>query len=462
MVSYPPPEKPQCNALRLFHPYTENPTCKSKYGRRNNLPPGLFLHPPALIIILILITYRYKPRAEKIPSEYGGAMKRYQKYILAAILTVLILALTGCRTRVLTSPDSADNIRSVPSGESAVTDDTEPELPLTSTQSRESTPLKPPQDSVSDNSTGGYGGAAGTGITVTYDPNGGDGDAVVAIVHLGQAYGVQPSISRRGYTLNGFWTKAVGGERITPETTVTNADEHTLYAHWKSKTACTVRFDPNGGRIKSAQAERTLGEGDAFGQMPIPVREGYSFDGWFTERDGGSQIRESDLFDGSPTLTLYAHWTYDPFAYWSFTLENKTQQLYLCQQSAIYFETETDHVTQINCPLITSTGSQNIAANRDDANVTDDWVKAKRPAVVIKCVSSAGKAQTEAAAVAARFPEQKIIVVTRQAVSGDEASILYARLALAKKLYPDWYTDVDLAVVAQELGTSSGLIYFYN
>ena len=61
---------------------------------------------------------------------------------------------------------------------------------------------------------------------------------------------------------------------------------------------------------------------------------------------------------------------------------------------------------------------------------------------------------------AARFPEQKIVVVTRQAVSGDEASMLYARLALAKELYSDWYTDVDLSVVANELGVSGTVIYF--
>ena len=42
----------------------------------------------------------------------------------------------------------------------------------------------------------------------------------------------------------------------------------------------------------------------------------------------------------------------------------------------------------------------------------------------------------------------------------DEATMLYAKLALAKQLYGDWYTDVDLAKAAQELNISSIPISF--
>ena len=39
-------------------------------------------------------------------------------------------------------------------------------------------------------------------------------------------------------------------------------------------------------------------------------------------------------------------------------------------------------------------------------------------------------------------------------------TVLYAKLALAKYLYSDWYTDVDLAKVAQELNIDSYPISF--
>lgn len=152
---------------------------------------------------------------------------------------------------------------------------------------------------------------------------------------------------------------------------------HTLYAHWQHRDAATLTLDPNGGRIKSKEATLALSDGDCYGALPIPLREGYDFNGWWTQIDGGEQILPETVFSGTDDQTVYAHWTYDPLAFWTFTLQNKTQQIYLCQQISIYFETETDGVTQQYCDLITATGSFNIAESRDDPNVTDDWVQAK-------------------------------------------------------------------------------------
>ena len=168
----------------------------------------------------------------------------------------------------------------------------------------------------------------------------------------------------------------------------------------------------------------------------------------------GEQILPETVFSGTDDQTVYAHWTYDPLAFWTFTLQNKTQQIYLCQQTSIYFETETDGVTQQYCDLITATGSFNIAENWDDPNVTDDWVQAKKPQVILKC-ADLSQAASIRASVQARFPEQQIILVSPSALRGDEATMLYAKLALAKQLYGDWYTDVDLAKATQELNISS-------
>ena len=191
----------------------------------------------------------------------------------------------------------------------------------------------------------------------------------------------------------------------------------------------------------------------------IPLREGYDFNGWWTQIEGGEQILPETVFSGTDDQTVYAHWTYDPLAFWTFTLQNKTQQIYLCQQISIYFETETDGVTQQYCDLITATGSFNIAENRDDPNITDDWVQAKKPQVVLKCADLSQAASIRASA-QARFPEQQIILVSPSALWGDEATMLYAKLALAKQLYGDWYTDVDLAKATQELNVRSIPISF--
>ena len=100
-----------------------------------------------------------------------------------------------------------------------------------------------------------------------------------------------------------------------------------------------------------------------------------------------------------------------------------------------------------------------MAENREDANVTDDWVLGKRPQVVVKEVDSLENAAQLQAAVSARFPDQKVVLVTSEGLGGGTQG-LYTRLALAKALYGDWYTDVDLSVVASELEAAAGSIYF--
>ena len=131
----------------------------------------------------------------------------------------------------------------------------------------------------------------------------------------------------------------------------------------------------------------------------------------------------------------------------------------MCQQVGIYYEGETEHVTDKTCPLVSSSGSFNIAENRDDPNVTDDWVKTKKPDVVLKCVASIGDAPSAYSSMSARFPDQKIIIVTSDAVRGDSSTVLLIQLTLAKELYPDWYDDVDLSLAAQELGVTAESVY---
>lgn len=51
-------------------------------------------------------------------------------------------------------------------------------------------------------------------------------------VTFGSTYGTLATTSKTNYTFIGWFTAAVGGTEITSATTVTTADDHTLYAHW--------------------------------------------------------------------------------------------------------------------------------------------------------------------------------------------------------------------------------------
>lgn len=49
--------------------------------------------------------------------------------------------------------------------------------------------------------------------------------------------------------------------------------------------------------------------GEPLGELPVAVRSGYSFDGWFTAPDGGQKITASDIIETESDLVLYAHYT---------------------------------------------------------------------------------------------------------------------------------------------------------
>lgn len=71
----------------------------------------------------------------------------------------------------------------------------------------------------------------------------------------------------------------------------------------------TLSFDPNGGSVDVASKEVTNGE--TYGDLPTPTKEGYTFIGWFTENN--IQILPNDEVLIISDITLYAHW--EPIKY---------------------------------------------------------------------------------------------------------------------------------------------------
>lgn len=68
----------------------------------------------------------------------------------------------------------------------------------------------------------------------------------------------------------------------------------------------TLILDANGGNVGVQRVKLTYGT--KIGALPTAWREGYTFDGWYTERDGGIPVTEfmNDTLIGEQTV--YAHW----------------------------------------------------------------------------------------------------------------------------------------------------------
>lgn len=70
--------------------------------------------------------------------------------------------------------------------------------------------------------------------TVTFNANGGTVSTGSKTVTFTGKYGSLPTPTRGGYTFNGWYTAATGGTKLTSDSTVSTAGNHTIYAQWKA------------------------------------------------------------------------------------------------------------------------------------------------------------------------------------------------------------------------------------
>lgn len=68
----------------------------------------------------------------------------------------------------------------------------------------------------------------------------------------------------------------------------------------------TVTFNPGAGTTPTAS--KTVSYGSAYGELPVPVRSGYEFLGWFTSAEGGAQVTAEDTVSITANQILYAQW----------------------------------------------------------------------------------------------------------------------------------------------------------
>ena len=72
----------------------------------------------------------------------------------------------------------------------------------------------------------------------------------------------------------------------------------------------TITFDPNGGTLNVDDETKTVQHNGTYGEMPTPIRSGYHFDGWYTEKGGGTKVDANTSVTTKEAHTLYAHWTF--------------------------------------------------------------------------------------------------------------------------------------------------------
>ena len=112
-------------------------------------------------------------------------------------------------------------------------------------------------------------------------------------------------LSKTGYTLDGWYTDKDCTTAYDFSSKVTG--DITLYAKWNINSY-TVSFDSNGG---SSVAAQSVTYNTAVPKPADPSKTGFTFAGWFTDKDGKNAYDFSSKVTGD--ITLYAKWNINSY-----------------------------------------------------------------------------------------------------------------------------------------------------
>ena len=146
----------------------------------------------------------------------------------------------------------------------------------------------------------------GPDATITFEENGGNEvEDIVKVV--GSLVGDLPTPTKDGCAFEGwFLDNETFLDPYVPDKMP--ADGLTVYAKWNAN-AYIVTFHVNGGdALEEANQTKQVFKGVPYGEMPVPERLGYGFQGWFTADEGGELITEDMLYALDEDQTLYAQW----------------------------------------------------------------------------------------------------------------------------------------------------------
>lgn len=139
--------------------------------------------------------------------------------------------------------------------------------------------------------------------TVTLDPNKGTVSKDSFTVKYNTAIGNIPAPKRDGYEFTGWYYQ--DGRKFSSTDKMPDKDIK-LTAKWRG-FEYMILFDAKKGTMPG---EDTMYAscGDKIGKLPVPVKKGYEFTGWYTKSNGKGTKYTADSEMPEKDLTLYAGW----------------------------------------------------------------------------------------------------------------------------------------------------------
>lgn len=147
-------------------------------------------------------------------------------------------------------------------------------------------------------------------FTVTYVTNGGSNVSQGRYTYdANRTFRLASGPTKSGFTFGGWYESPLyDGSPITELPAGAHGDK-VLYAKWIAP-GYTLTFNANGGSV--SVSSKPVTKGSQYGDLPTPTKSGMQFEGWFTSASGGTRIVCTDVFTGSASMVVYAHWSVLP------------------------------------------------------------------------------------------------------------------------------------------------------
>ena len=175
--------------------------------------------------------------------------------------------------------------------------------------------------------------------TVYFNANGGNtANPTSKTVTYDSTYGSLASVSRTGYTFNGWYTAASGGSKIDTTTKVSILSNQTLYAHWTVNSYNVSISAGAGGSVNKTSMSINYGGTNTFTATPssgyylesITCTNGYTTSGYSTGTSAtGTQtitVNNNSKTDGSScSVSFKILCPYSVGTYWDFNYTGGVQ-----------------------------------------------------------------------------------------------------------------------------------------
>ena len=139
--------------------------------------------------------------------------------------------------------------------------------------------------------------------TITYHLDGGENNPANPEVYpvTDKSVSLLPPVKEH-YDFAGWFRDEQFETSFTDETECSG--DLDLYAKWTPAKYC-LTFDVNGGE-ELEEASKEVIYNEPIGELPVCLKDGYEFIGWFLSADGSDMVNEDTVCEGD--MTVYAHW----------------------------------------------------------------------------------------------------------------------------------------------------------